>query len=125
MQISQISSIPCSADMRKALIIGIDYYHDFTSLSGCVNDADAVAGVLSRNADGASNFTTPKVLTATGAQNAITRKAFGTLSKHSSRMIRKSRFYTSQGMATSMKPEASCAQATARTVTTAWLSATS
>ena len=60
--------------MRKALIVGIDYYHDFTSLSGCVNDADAVASVLSRHADGTSNFTKPKVLTATSVQNSINRK---------------------------------------------------
>jgi hypothetical protein len=60
--------------MRKALVVGIDYYQEFTSLSGCVNDADAVANVLGRNADGTTNFTTPKVLTATGIQNAITRR---------------------------------------------------
>jgi Caspase domain len=61
--------------MRKALVIGIDHYHDFTSLSGCVHDAEAVASVLGRNADGTTNFTTPKVLTATSVQNAITRRA--------------------------------------------------
>jgi caspase domain-containing protein len=60
--------------MRKALIIGIDHYHDLTPLSGCVNDAAAVANVLSRNADGSTNFTTPKVLTATGVSNAVTRR---------------------------------------------------
>jgi hypothetical protein len=60
--------------MRKALIVGIDYYHDLTPLSGCVNDADAVANVLGRNADGTINFTTPKVLTATGAHNPVSRR---------------------------------------------------
>ena len=60
--------------MRKALIVGIDYYHDLTPLSGCVNDADAVANVLGRNADGAINFATPRVLTATGVQNLVTRR---------------------------------------------------
>lgn len=60
--------------MRKALIVGIDHYHELKPLSGCVNDADAVAGVLRRNADGTTNFTTPKVLTATGVSNAITRR---------------------------------------------------
>jgi Caspase domain len=60
--------------MRKALVVGIDYYQDFTSLSGCVNDANAVANVLGRNADGTTNFTTPKVLTATGIHNAISRR---------------------------------------------------
>ncbi|MCA6122110.1 caspase family protein [Bradyrhizobium sp. WSM 1704] len=61
--------------MRKALIVGIDYYHDLKPLSGCVTDADAVAGVLGRNADGTTNFTTPKVLTATSVSNIVTRRA--------------------------------------------------
>lgn len=59
--------------MRKALIVGLDYYHDLTPLTGCVNDADAVAGVLGRHANGTTNFTTPKVLTSTGAHNAVDR----------------------------------------------------
>jgi Caspase domain len=60
--------------MRKALIVGIDYYQSIKSLSGCVSDADSVAGMIARNADGTTNFTTPRVLTATGVHNAITRK---------------------------------------------------
>jgi hypothetical protein len=48
--------------MRKALIVGIDSYHHLPDLSGCVNDARAVAGVLGRNADGSVNFVTPQVL---------------------------------------------------------------
>ncbi|MGB3045795.1 MAG: caspase family protein [Xanthobacteraceae bacterium] len=60
--------------MRKALIVGIDHYHDLTPLSGCVNDAAAVAAVLTRNADGTTNFTTPRVLTATGAANSVSRR---------------------------------------------------
>jgi hypothetical protein len=59
--------------MRKALIVGIDYYHDLTPLTGCVNDADAVAGVIGRHANGTTNFTTPKVLKGTGAHNAVER----------------------------------------------------
>jgi hypothetical protein len=60
--------------MRKALLIGIDYYSDLTPLSGCVKDANSVASVLGRNANGTRNFTTPKVLTATGAHNLIKRR---------------------------------------------------
>ena len=59
--------------MRKALIIGIDYYHDLTSLTGCVNDANAVASVLGRHANETTNFTTPKVLTGTAAHDAVNR----------------------------------------------------
>jgi hypothetical protein len=60
--------------MRKALIVGIDHYQDITPLRGCVNDANSVAAVLGRHADGAINFATPKVLTATGVHNLVSRK---------------------------------------------------
>jgi hypothetical protein len=42
--------------MRKALVVGIDYYNHVASLHGCVNDAYAVNSVLARNADGSVNF---------------------------------------------------------------------
>lgn len=42
--------------MRKALIIGINYYKEVTDLNGCVNDAYNVKNVLERNADGTLNF---------------------------------------------------------------------
>ena len=60
--------------MRKALIVGIDHYQDLDSLSGCVNDAEAVAEVLRRNDDDTTNFKTPKVLTATDASNLVSRR---------------------------------------------------
>jgi hypothetical protein len=60
--------------MRKALILGLDYYSDVSALTGCVNDGNAVASVLERNADGTANFTAPKVLTATGAHNPVNRR---------------------------------------------------
>ncbi len=41
--------------MKKALIVGIDDYATLP-LSGCVNDAIAVASILERNGDGAPNF---------------------------------------------------------------------
>lgn len=41
--------------MRKALIVGIDNYHD-CPLSCCANDAEAINELLSRNADGSPNF---------------------------------------------------------------------
>lgn len=59
--------------MRKALIVGIDYYERFNSLHGCVNDAYSVNSVLERNADGTSNFQNPKMLTGTGPSAAVTR----------------------------------------------------
>jgi hypothetical protein len=43
--------------MRKALVVGIDYYANAVGLHGCVNDARAVKGVLERNGDGTLNFT--------------------------------------------------------------------
>ncbi|MEY9607063.1 hypothetical protein ABIF74_011816 [Bradyrhizobium japonicum] len=60
--------------MRKALIVGIDYYHDLDSLSGCVNDAEAVADVLRRDDDGKPNFKTPKVLTARDVSSLVDRR---------------------------------------------------
>lgn len=41
--------------MRRALIIGIDDYPN-APLSGCVNDAVAVANTLEKNGDGSPNF---------------------------------------------------------------------
>jgi hypothetical protein len=38
--------------MRKALIVGIDYYQHIDDLTGCVNDALAVNRMLERHADG-------------------------------------------------------------------------
>ena len=38
--------------MRKALIVGINYYGGDNDLSGCVNDAYNLSKVLERNADG-------------------------------------------------------------------------
>ncbi|OZE95530.1 hypothetical protein CH300_28045 [Rhodococcus sp. 15-1154-1] len=59
--------------MRKALIVGIDYYEQIGSLSGAVNDAYSVKSVLERNADGTLNFATPKLLTGTGPGAEISR----------------------------------------------------
>ena len=41
--------------MRKALIVGIDNYPT-SPLTGCVNDATAVAQSLRKNGDGSPNF---------------------------------------------------------------------
>ncbi|MEV0894635.1 caspase family protein [Promicromonospora sp. NPDC050262] len=59
--------------MRKALIVGIDYYSHITNLGGCVNDALAVRGVLERNADGTLNFPTPNVLIGTNDTQPVTK----------------------------------------------------
>lgn len=42
--------------MRKALIVGIDYYAHVKRLNGCVNDAFAVRQVFERHGDGTKNF---------------------------------------------------------------------
>jgi len=59
--------------MRKALIVGIDYYEHINSLSGCVNDSFQVNTVIANNSDGSANFGT-KHLTATGPSSAIDRR---------------------------------------------------
>ena len=42
--------------MKKALIVGIDYYADISSLYGRVKNANAVKQALERHADGSINF---------------------------------------------------------------------
>lgn len=59
--------------MRKALIVGVDYYTNFTQLSGCVNDAESVAEALERHDNGDINFATPKVLLAPDRHSAVNR----------------------------------------------------
>ncbi|MFM6254063.1 MAG: caspase family protein, partial [Dolichospermum sp.] len=59
--------------MRKALIVGIDYYQNIKSLQGCVNDAYNLKSVLERHSDGTINFGV-NLLVTTDANSLITRK---------------------------------------------------
>ena len=58
--------------MRKALIVGINYYGGDNDLSGCINDAYNVKNVLERNADGTLNFDI-NLMTATDEETIITK----------------------------------------------------
>lgn len=58
--------------MRKALVVGIDYYTNASPLYGCVNDSFAVKAMLDRHADGSVNFGV-KHLTATGPTDPVGR----------------------------------------------------
>jgi hypothetical protein len=58
--------------MRKALVVGINFYENGQSLYGCVNDAHGVKSVLERNSDGTINFGV-KLLTGTGPNDLVTR----------------------------------------------------
>ena len=58
--------------MKKALVVGINYYENVSNLFGCVEDAHSVKGVLERDADGTVNFDI-QLLTATDPSTAITR----------------------------------------------------
>ena len=60
--------------MRKALIVGIDYYTEIGNLSGCVNDASSVKAVLERNADGTLNFSAPQLLRGTSSGHSVRKK---------------------------------------------------
>lgn len=66
--------------MRKALIVGIDYYDKVSPLYGCVNDAHSVNAILSRHSNGTPNFGV-KLCTATGDKTAITRKELKNLTE--------------------------------------------
>lgn len=48
--------------MRKALIVGIDYYKNCRNLGGCIIDAQNVAKELKQNGDGTLNFHITTVL---------------------------------------------------------------
>lgn len=58
--------------MRKALVVGIDYYSGAPCLHGCVNDAYSVKSVLERNSDGTINFST-RLISGTGPTDLVTR----------------------------------------------------
>jgi len=59
--------------MRKALVVGIDYYEHSSDLYGCVNDAHNIKAVLERNGDGTKNFDV-MLLTGTGPKQAVARR---------------------------------------------------
>lgn len=59
--------------MRKALIVGIDFYESVSPLFGCVNDSFAVKAMLDRHADGSVNFGV-RHLTATGPSDTVGRE---------------------------------------------------
>jgi len=67
--------------MKKALIIGINDYTN-SPLSGCINDANAMANTLKTNGDGSPNFDV-RLITSTG--NQITR---GSLKKNIEALFR-------------------------------------
>ncbi len=56
--------------MRKALVVGIDYYTHASPLYGCVNDAHSVKNVLERHSDGSKNFAVLS-LYGTGATDVV------------------------------------------------------
>lgn len=58
--------------MRKALVVGIDYYAHASQLFGCVNDALAVKEMLARHGNGSVNFDV-RALVASNAAGAISR----------------------------------------------------
>lgn len=58
--------------MRKALVVGNNYYENIGSLHGCVNDAYGVKSMLDRDADGSVNFSV-KLMTSTGPGDEVPR----------------------------------------------------
>lgn len=59
--------------MRKALVIGIDYYDNVSPLFGCVNDSFAVKSMLDRHTDGSVNFGV-RHITGTGPKDPVPRE---------------------------------------------------
>jgi hypothetical protein len=60
--------------MRKALIIGINYYQHGSPLFGCVDDAHSVKAILERHGDGTVNFDA-LLLTGTGPTDVVSKSA--------------------------------------------------
>jgi hypothetical protein len=58
--------------VKRALLVGIDYYPGTGSLHGCVADATALDEALRTNADGSPNWRT-ELLVGTATEPAITR----------------------------------------------------
>ena len=58
--------------MRKALVVGIDYYQHISQLHGCVNDAHSVKAMLDRHADGSVNFDV-RLIAGLGPQDILER----------------------------------------------------
>lgn len=64
--------------MRKALLIGIDYYESGNCLKGCVNDALSMQEALRFNHDGSRNFET-QILLATDKDHSINHEVLARL----------------------------------------------
>lgn len=64
---------------RRALIVGVDEYHNFRNLSGCVADAGAMKDILTRHYDGAVNYSCRLLTTKNGpVTRAGLREAWNT-----------------------------------------------
>lgn len=59
--------------MKKALIVGINYYEHHKSLHGCVNDAHNLNPLLERHGNGTINFNV-KLRTASSENDLITKR---------------------------------------------------
>ena len=58
--------------MRKALVVGINYYKHGSPLFGCVDDAHSVKAILERHGDGSINFDI-RLFTGTGPTDMVLR----------------------------------------------------
>jgi Caspase domain len=58
--------------MRKALVVGINYYEHGSPLFGCVDDAHSVKAILERHGDGSVNFDV-QLHTGTGPSDIVLR----------------------------------------------------
>ena len=59
--------------MKRALLVGIDYYEGYDDLDGCANDAEALHPLLARNEDDSPNLDC-RLITARDASALVTRE---------------------------------------------------
>ena len=81
--------------MKKALIVGIDYYTHVSSLYGCVSDAKAVKHVLERHADGSINFAVNMLCSTGPGQNVCRNQLSNALYELFSSEVETALFYFS------------------------------
>lgn len=64
---------------RRALLVGVNEYDNYSSLTGCVLDATAMEGLLSRNYDGGPNYDCRLLTT---AKERVTRERLRDVWEH-------------------------------------------
>jgi hypothetical protein len=58
---------------KRALLVGVNHYNNFSSLNGCVDDVKAMEELLNRNEDGSVNYVCKSLLSVDATNSEVTR----------------------------------------------------